>query len=108
MAVETPKPLFDTVLLVREEKKLQSGLVLPEGSTQYWPVVAAAGPECKYVKLGDRVMLNCDPAKIGHFDWDKRYAAVKETDIGTILPGDPPNPDVIVEPTSKEKLAILQ
>ena len=55
------RPLKDGLVCVRAQEK-QSLIALPEGAAQPVPKleVIACGPDCKGVKVGDRVLIGKD------------------------------------------------
>lgn len=95
-----PKPLLDRVIVTDRplppkggEEKV-GGIVIPENTSasskaqvlnpHFEATILAAGPACKNVKKGDRVVVtgvNCYPVKIG----DKTYTFTRDSEIVCIL-----------------------
>lgn len=67
----------------------EGGLVLPDQTVQLLPsgVIAAAGPDCKTVKVGDRVLLN-DIGGIFVTISNQQYLSIDEEDVIVVLEGD--------------------
>lgn len=78
------KPLADRVVAIKEETKNQtaSGLYLPDTAKEkpVAAVVAAVGPDVKYVKSGDRIVYKDYVTTELKID-DKEYLILKEEDI---------------------------
>lgn len=95
-----PKPLLDRVIVSdrplppKGGEERVGGIVIPEGTSasskaqvlnpHFEATVLAAGPACKNVKTGDRVVVtgaNCYPVKVG----DKTYTFTRDNEIVAVL-----------------------
>jgi co-chaperonin GroES (HSP10) len=69
LTVDTFRPIASKVAIrVKKVTQTSGGVMLPEGSAQErWEsceaTVVAVGPECKQVKVGDRILTN--PSTVG-------------------------------------------
>lgn len=95
-----PKPLLDRVIVTdrplppKGGEEVVGGIVIPENTSasskaqvlnpHFEATILAAGPACKSVKRGDRVVVtgvNCYPVKIG----DKTYTFTRDSEIVCVL-----------------------
>lgn len=99
-STKLPKPLLDRVILTdrplppKGGEQMVKGIVIPEGTSasskadilnpHFEATVLAAGPACKNVKKGDRVVatgINCYPVKVG----EKTFTFTRDNDIVCVL-----------------------
>lgn len=95
-----PKPLLDRVIITDRPlppargEHIVDGIVIPEGTSasskaellnpHFEATVLAAGPDCKNVKKGDRVIAtgaNCYPVKVG----EKTYTFTRDHEIVAVI-----------------------
>lgn len=109
-----PIPLNGNIIVQGEkERKLSSGLIVPEGAGPNYAVVVSIGPGRisehghmipPFVKIGDRVLLDAPEGTVKSFPWcGQKYKLVQERYIAVILPGEDthalPEPSRLILPS---------
>lgn len=98
-ASDLPIPLNGNIVVQGEkERKLASGLIVPEGAGPNYAVVISVGPGKMsefgqlvkpLVSVGDRVLLDAPEGMVKTFNWcGQKYKLVQERFIAVILPGE--------------------